>query len=125
VVWPESATPCYLRHKFVYLNWIKYLSDSLMIPILTGSPDYEWTDSEKAKTTMRHSSSVRDRGRLTLIINEACPVFGEGSVLRRIPFSGKVGDEGHPELGDYSPGDSSVCSISRRPPRAGAMHLRL
>jgi len=107
VVWPESATPCYLRHKFVYLNWIKYLSDSLMIPILTGSPDYEWTDSEKAKNYNAAFLIRPGSWEIDAYYKMRLVPFSE-----RVPFSGafpfleKWAMKVTPELGDYSPGDS-------------------
>lgn len=41
IIWPETATPCYLRYRYKYLNRVKFLADSLNTPILTGTPDYE------------------------------------------------------------------------------------
>jgi apolipoprotein N-acyltransferase len=107
VVWPESATPCYLRHKFVYLNWIKYLSDTLKVPILTGSPDYEWTESQKAK--MYNAAFLIRPGswELDAYYKMRLVPFSE-----RVPFSGVLpfleewAMKVTPELGDYSPGDT-------------------
>ena len=41
VVWPETATPCYLRLRARYRGIVQELADSLQIPILTGAPDYD------------------------------------------------------------------------------------
>ncbi|MDZ7413667.1 MAG: apolipoprotein N-acyltransferase [candidate division KSB1 bacterium] len=40
VVWPETATPCYLRHEPEDMDRVRRLVDSLGVPLLTGSPDY-------------------------------------------------------------------------------------
>jgi apolipoprotein N-acyltransferase len=44
IVWPETALPFYLRSEPRYLRRIERLSDSLAIPVLTGSLDYHYTD---------------------------------------------------------------------------------
>ncbi len=41
IVWPETATASFVRNKPQYLTYLHELSDSLDVPILTGSPDYE------------------------------------------------------------------------------------
>jgi len=42
VVWPESATPSYLRfNRYGYLGVVRELVDSTGVPILTGTPDWE------------------------------------------------------------------------------------
>ncbi len=44
IIWPETATPFYLRYEFTYLDRIKAWVDSCSIPLLTGSIDYEYTE---------------------------------------------------------------------------------
>jgi apolipoprotein N-acyltransferase len=122
VVWPESATPCYLRHKFVYLNWIKYLADSLKIPILTGSPDYVWTESQKAK--MYNAA---------FLIRPGTWEIDSYYKMRLVPFSERIPFAGTfpflekwvmkvtPDLGDYSPGDS-LRVFSFTSPSTGKRH---
>ena len=48
IIWPESATPCYLRYRYGYLSQVRALADSMQAPILTGSPDYEWDENGEA-----------------------------------------------------------------------------
>jgi apolipoprotein N-acyltransferase len=106
-VWPESATPCYLRHKFVYLNWIKYLADSLRLPILTGSPDYEWKESQKAETYNAAFLISPGSWEIPFYYKMKLVPFSE-----RVPFAATLPFLENwvmkvtPELGDYSPGDS-------------------
>ena len=42
VVWPETATPSYLRYNtYGYQTHLQHLVDSIQTPILTGTPDWE------------------------------------------------------------------------------------
>jgi apolipoprotein N-acyltransferase len=41
IVWPETAAPCYLASESLYMNEIQATSDSLNIPLLVGTNDYE------------------------------------------------------------------------------------
>lgn len=50
IVWPETASPSYLRRKMNDLRPIKHIVDSLKTPILTGAPDYEWADRQTVKS---------------------------------------------------------------------------
>ena len=42
IVWPETATACYLRSRPDYLNRVRRLTDSLDVALLTGTPDYKF-----------------------------------------------------------------------------------
>lgn len=42
IIWPETATPFFLRHEFKYLDLVAHLIDSLQTPLLTGSVDYDY-----------------------------------------------------------------------------------
>src|SRR4030066_301591 len=41
VIWPETSAPCYLAYEPFYFDWVKNLSDSLNIPIVLGTDDYQ------------------------------------------------------------------------------------
>jgi len=50
LIWPESATYCYLRYNSLYLNLLREFSSELKISIFTGSLDVEYEKSNnKAK----------------------------------------------------------------------------
>ena len=50
VVWPETATPFYLRLKGMYLNQIYTLTNELQTYLITGTPDVEYTDTTSYRT---------------------------------------------------------------------------
>jgi apolipoprotein N-acyltransferase len=115
VIWPETATPCYLRQRFVYLNWVKFLADSVSAPILTGSPDFEW-----AGDTLRSFNAaflIRPR---VWTLDRYCKMklvpFSERAPFADvIPAIGKLAMHVSEDIGDYSPGDSvSVFSFIPR-----------
>lgn len=41
ILWPETAAPCYLASESLYMHKIQATSDSLNIPLLVGTNDYE------------------------------------------------------------------------------------
>lgn len=109
VVWPETATACFLRHRFVYLNWVKFLADTLHVPILTGTLDYEWKEN--------HAPAMFNAALLVHPNSWNLDIYRK---MRLVPFSERVPFSDHfsrvvsflqkyiPEIGDYSPGDSVV-----------------
>ncbi len=42
IVWPETATPVYLRDSATYLNAVQDLVQELKVSLLTGTPDYKY-----------------------------------------------------------------------------------
>lgn len=46
VVWPETATPFFLRYKPKYLFQIYHIVDSLNIYLITGTPDVKYLDND-------------------------------------------------------------------------------
>jgi apolipoprotein N-acyltransferase len=108
IVWPETATACYLRHRFLYLNWIKHLVDSLDVHILTGSHDYDWSPDDSIRTynaafLLHPGSWDMDRTckRRLVPFSERVPWADRFPVLRRLAFRVRS------DMGDYSAGDST------------------
>lgn len=107
IVWPETATPAYIRHKYQYLRQIKAQIDSLNIPLVTGAPDYDW-DEEGNFHTYNGALFIRPDswkiGRYNKIrlvpFSEKVPFAGQ------LPFLYTVLDRIHPDIGDFTPGDS-------------------
>lgn len=50
VVWPETATPFYLRYKPNYLFQVYHIVDSLNIYLITGTPDVKYVDNDNYVT---------------------------------------------------------------------------
>jgi apolipoprotein N-acyltransferase len=106
-VWPETATACYLRHRFVYLNWIKYLADSMNASILTGSPDYVWEDSKKAKNYNAAFLIHPGRWQMDSYYKMRLVPFSERVPFEEtLPFLEKLALKISGDIGDYSAGDS-------------------
>ena len=109
IVWPETATACYLLHKTQYFRLVRTMVDSMQIPLLTGSHDYMRIDS---KTVNMYNSA--------LLISPNLVKVQKYSKMRLVPFSERVPfAEELPllyrmsrkldlDIGDYSKGDSVV-----------------
>ena len=50
IIWPETATPCYLRYQGSYLQRVRDQIDSLGIPLITGTPDFFYQKDGSYKT---------------------------------------------------------------------------
>ena len=49
IIWPETATPCFLRHSSKDLGRVVSLVNELNTPILTGTPDYVYDPDTRYK----------------------------------------------------------------------------
>jgi apolipoprotein N-acyltransferase len=47
VLWPETAAPCYLASESFYMDKVQATSDSLNVPLLVGTNDYEFTEEDR------------------------------------------------------------------------------
>ncbi|MCP4632125.1 MAG: apolipoprotein N-acyltransferase [candidate division Zixibacteria bacterium] len=105
IVWPETATPCYLRRHRIYNPAMKNKVNKLEIPILTGTPDYRIVNVKEYvyyNSALYYKPESRNTDKYYKI--KLVP-FSE-----RIPFSGKMKVLKEIRLGqaDFSPGDSLV-----------------
>ena len=50
IIWPETATPVYLRDSVTYLMEIRQMIADLNIPLITGTPDYKFFKDRSYKT---------------------------------------------------------------------------
>ena len=107
IIWPETAAPCYLRHRFSCLRRVRSLIDSLGLPLLTGAPDYEWLDRHTLEkyngAFLIHPESWKvDRYyKMNLV-----PFSERVPLADRLPFLYKLLTKVDRNVGDFSPGDS-------------------
>jgi apolipoprotein N-acyltransferase len=105
IVWPETASPCYLVHEPLYFNWVRSLADSLNTHLVVGSNDFEILGHQKyvyynSALFFKPGGNFPDAYyKLQLV------PFSE-----RIPFNDKVHIMDKIELGsaDFSPGQEFV-----------------
>jgi len=101
IIWPETASPCYLIHEPLYFNWVQSLAESLNTHLVVGSNDYKILGYQKyvyynsALFFRPGHSSPDPYYKLQLV------PFSE-----RVPFSDRIHIMNKIELGsaDFSPG---------------------
>jgi apolipoprotein N-acyltransferase len=79
IVWPETATACYLRNRLDRLSSVQDIADRTGAAVLTGSPDYDWIDSGNAKTY-----------NTALYLQPNGDHIGRYHKMKLVPFSEKV-----------------------------------
>jgi len=79
ILWPETAAPCYLASESLYMDRIQAASDSLNIPLLVGTNDYEVI---KGTRFLYYNSAFlfKPKGRYPQIYNK----------IHLVPFSEKI-----------------------------------
>jgi apolipoprotein N-acyltransferase len=79
ILWPETAAPCYLASESFYMNKVRATSDSLNVPLLVGTNDYEFT--EEARISYYNSAFLfKPEGGYPEIYNK----------IHLVPFSEKI-----------------------------------
>lgn len=107
IVWPETAAPCYLRQRIQYLKPIRALADSLKTPLLIGSLDYHWLDSERVQTF--NSAFLIKPGYWTLDYyhkQHLVPFSERVPFADELPFIVDFSKRFTMDIGNFTPGDS-------------------
>jgi apolipoprotein N-acyltransferase len=103
ILWPETAAPCYLASESLYMDKVQKTTDSLNIPLLVGTNDYEFT--KEARVLYYNSVFLfKPKGRYPEIYNKIHLVpFSE-----KIPYDEKLHISDKVQLGqsDFSSGKS-------------------
>ena len=88
VVWPETATPCYLRLRTGYRRIVQGLSDSLGVPILTGAPDRDMDTREAYNSAFLFSPGETTLQRYSKI--HLVPISERVPFRDALPFLGRI-----------------------------------
>lgn len=105
VIWPETATPCYLMKQRKYYQKVRDLVDEIGRPLLTGSPDYAYLGDEEyqyfnsAFFLVPGRPEVQSYSKMHLVpFSEKVPYDERVSLLRKINF----GEADFTPGGDYT-----------------------
>ncbi|MFC1511971.1 apolipoprotein N-acyltransferase [Candidatus Latescibacterota bacterium] len=117
IIWPETATPVYLCEDYRYLNMVQSLVDSLGVPLLTGTPAFDYTSDKKWNAACLIEPSGRDIQRYEKIhlvpFGEAFPLDELFPSLRNIELGQANWDEGEDfvvfEPRTLSPFNVAIC----------------
>ena len=107
VVWPETASPSYLRYRFGRLRQIKARIDSLGVPLLTGAPDFTRRKGEKPSIYNSAMFIRTDSWRLDSYRKMKLVPFGERvPLVGDLPILYDLAKRTHLDVGGFSPGDT-------------------
>ncbi|OFY66348.1 MAG: apolipoprotein N-acyltransferase [Bacteroidetes bacterium RBG_13_42_15] len=108
IIWPETATPCYLRYRYSYLQKVKDQIDSLNVPLLTGTPDYVWID-ENHFAVYNAALLLRPKSwEVELYYKQNLVPFSERvPFVDQIPFLYNLAARMDLDIGSYAPGHST------------------
>jgi len=109
IIWPETATPVYLRDSITYLNVIYQITDNFRTSLITGTPDYQFLPDHTYKAFNAAFLFTPGKKGFQVYRKTHLVPFGE-----RVPFT-----ETFPFLkdfleslemgeGDFSPGEDIV-----------------
>lgn len=79
IVWPETATACYIRYRNRLYQEIKSLVNAIHVPLLTGTQDFEWKEKH---TVNRYNSAF--------FIRPDCTKVDRYHKMHLVPFSERV-----------------------------------
>jgi len=107
IIWPESASPSYLRKRMMYFVRLSAEVTDIGSPLITGAPDYRWTDKGTAEIFNTAFLVQPGSSRLAYYHKMHLVPFSE-----RVPFSENMPflyallDQLNWGVGHYSQGDS-------------------
>jgi len=109
IVWPETAAPCFLRYQRYYRYIVSTLVKNFNTPILTGTIDYKWTDSNSIK---RYNSAFLFKPGTRKIESynkhRLVPFSERVPLVDKLPFIYNMAKILDLDIGNYFPGDSAA-----------------
>jgi apolipoprotein N-acyltransferase len=122
IVWPETAMPFYLRSEAKYLLRVQSLVDSIGIPVITGTLDYNYT-SDSDYDYYNAATLIEPQTRFLQVYHKMRLVPGSERIPYREYFPFKYAKNWLDDLalgvGDYARGDAfTVFRISAGPKTA-------
>ncbi len=120
IVWPETATPFYLKNYPDMLGEIASFTDSSQLYLLTGTPDYEYSPDYSAGYTYNAAFFFGPGSRKFEKYYKIALVPGSESVPFKtwLPFLRNLDVGG----GDFFPGGEFTVFNLRIPKRSGSFH---
>ena len=107
IIWPETATSCYLRYRYGYLSQVRELADSMQTPILTGSPDYAWDENGEAIVYNAALSIEPNQHTIQKYYKQHLVPFSEQvPLVNQLPFFYSFLSALKLDVGHYAAGDS-------------------
>ena len=105
IIWPETATACYLRSRPEYLEKIRNLVDSSSVALLTGTPDYKFVENGGYNAYNAIFLFLPETRGIQYYYKRHLVPFGEKVPLsERFPFLEKWLDALQTGVGDFTPG---------------------
>ncbi len=127
IIWPETATPVYLRDSFLYKTAIRSLIDDLHVCLLTGTPDYRFLPNHSFETYNAVflftplTDDIEFYRKLHLVpFGERVPFTDTFPLLKNFLENLEMGE------GNFSPGDKIVSfkiPLLKKPQRFKKDHL--
>ncbi len=115
VVWPETATACYLRSRPEYLSRVFEIARQVGAPILTGTPDYEYLDENRYNTYNGLMLIQPGYNALQVYWKMHLVPFGERVPFEdTVPFLQNFLESLNMGIGDFSEGKKYKIFIMRR-----------
>ena len=109
IIWPETATACFLRCEPKYAIRIRHLVDSLKTPLLTGSPDYKFVTHTNYETYNAIFVLLPFQSRIQRYFKIHLVPFGERVPFEDdFPFFSRFLESLNMGAGDFSPGKEIV-----------------
>lgn len=109
IIWPETAAPCYLRYEKYYRDFVHNLVNNLNTPLLTGTIDYQLTDTDKIESYNSVFLFRPGKSKLESYYKLHLVPFSERvPLVDKVPFIYNLAKNLDLNIGNYFSGDSAT-----------------